>query len=106
MVALAPFSTTISERMKAELGRSLPEANTRWIGRFELGARGYADHGAVAHHGGVERHRHVVGRDGLADMGGDQRIAFSQGVCHRADRKPRLRRQIGQFGHERAIDKH
>src|SRR5665647_1675819 len=34
MIALAPFSTTISERMKAELGLSLPAANTRWIGRF------------------------------------------------------------------------
>ena len=34
MVALAPCSTTISERMNTELGLSLPAANTRWIGRL------------------------------------------------------------------------
>ena len=86
MVALAPFSTTTSERMKTELGLSHRRANTRLDRPLGRGAGGDADHRAIAHQRGVERHRRIVSREDLADMGGHQRIAFAKRIGHRTDR--------------------
>ena len=74
-----------------------------------LGGRacGDADHRAVAHQRGIERDRGVACRRELAEMGSERRIAIGQRVGERADRKPRLEAcNVGQFGHESAIDKH
>ena len=44
-----------------------------------------ADHRAVAHEGGVERNRHVVGRHELAEQGRHLRVARRQRLTHRTD---------------------
>ena len=70
-------------------------------------AGGDADHRAVAHQRGIERDRGIACRRELAEMGSERRIAIGQRVGERADRKPRLQAgNVGQFGHESAIDKH
>ena len=68
-------------------------------------AGSHLDHDAVAHEGGVERDRDVIGRDDPAEPSGDRRVAGRQRLRHRADGETGLKPgEIGQFRHEGAVD--
>ncbi len=106
MIALAPFSTTISERMKAELGLSLPAANTRWIGRLSAAPSAIR----ITAPSPISAVLSATATSSVAMVlptwAATKRIALGEGIGHRADAEARLRRKIGQFRHEGAIDNH
>ena len=63
------------------------------------------DHRAVTHESGIERDRHVVGRDELSQMRNEMRIAGSEPLRHRADGEAGFQvGQIGEFRRKDAID--
>ena len=96
---------TTSERANTAAGASPALKKTRWIGRASAAPPRHPDHDAVAHESGVERHRHVVGRDELAKMRYHLRIADRQRLRHRTDGEAFLEiGKIGQLRHKRAVD--
>ncbi len=61
--------------------------------------------GAVAHQRRVQRQRHVVTADDLAEMPHDARVALRQRIGHGADGQALLQRsEIGKLGDENAAD--
>ncbi len=65
-----------------------------------------ADDRAVAHQRGIERHGDVARRRELAEFRRERRIVVGKRRGKRTDRKPGFeRRGVGQFRHERAVDK-
>ena len=70
-------------------------------------AVGDPDYRAIAHEGGVECDRDIIGRYDLAEVRGDGRVAGRQRLRRRADRKARLEPgQVRKFRHQHAVDKH
>ena len=96
------------ERAGEQRGRLVAGRGEHQMDRpLDRGAGRHMDHDAVAHEGGVERDRHVVGREHLAEILRRQRIVLRQRLRHRADREAGLeRREIGQFGRKHAVDEH
>ena len=97
------------ERAGEQRGRLVAGRREHEMDRpLDRGAGRDVDHDAVAHEGGVERDRRIVGRDHLAEM--------LRRPAHRPPRAPapsggwsgRVSSvgEIGQLGHERAIDEH
>jgi hypothetical protein len=72
---------------------------------LQCGAGGYADHCTVAHQGGVDRHRHVIGHEGLAYANRHQPVAFAKRVGHRPNGEARLRSQIRHVRRKNTVDK-
>ena len=93
-MARAPFSMTTSERVKTAAGASPALTKTRWIGRASAAPCADPDHRAVAHEGGVERDRDVVGRHELAEHGVDRGspAASACAIERDAEARPRGRR--------------
>ena len=66
----------------------------------------HADHGAVAHQRRVERDRNVARGRKLAEMPHQLVVVLGERGGERSDRQPLFqRRGVGQFRHERAVDK-
>ena len=100
-------STTISERVKIEAGSSPGMTNTRCSGRSTIAPGGTADHHAIAHEGGVERDRDVVGWHSLPRWAVTSGIALGKGSdIGRMVRPFSSSGEIGHFRHENAVDKY
>ena len=87
---------TTSERVNTAAGASPALTKTRCSGRVERRAGRDLDHGAVAHEGGVERDRDIVGRHDLAEMRRRPPVAGGQRLRQRADGQPGLERRRGR----------
>jgi hypothetical protein len=73
----------------------------------QRGALRHVDQRAVAHEGGVERNRDVVGRHDLAEMSEQVAIAGRQRLRHGANGEAGLEAsEIGEFRHESAVDEY
>ena len=69
-------------------------------------AGAHADDGAVAHQRGVERDRNVARGRELAEMPHQLVVVLGERGGERSERKPVFQRcRVGQFRHERAVDK-